>query len=166
MVHEALSLPAKGNPRLTQDTAQQLPASRLLPPAPCPPAPCCHCQTELILSFSGSLWASINSEFLVWHLGPTQLGIAYRFVFLSVSLSRVLLFATPWTGTLQAPLSMEIFQARILEWVAMPSSRGSSQPRDRTRISRIAGGFFIVSATRETQYMQHLLSFSHYFKVL
>ena len=37
--------------------------------------------------------------------------------------------ATPWTVACQAPLSMGIFQARILEWVAMPSSRGSSQPR-------------------------------------
>ena len=36
----------------------------------------------------------------------------------------------PWTVAHQAPLSMEILQARILEWVAMPSSRGSSQPRD------------------------------------
>ena len=35
-----------------------------------------------------------------------------------------------------------ILQARILEWVAMPSSRGSSQPRDPNQISRIAGGFF------------------------
>ena len=34
--------------------------------------------------------------------------------------------------------------ARILEWVAMPSSRGSSQPRDQTQVSRIAGGFFTV----------------------
>ena len=33
-------------------------------------------------------------------------------------------------------------QARILEWVVMPSSRGSSPPRDRTRISCIASGFF------------------------
>ena len=33
----------------------------------------------------------------------------------------------------QAPLSMGILQARILEWVAMPSSRGSSQPRDKPR---------------------------------
>ena len=46
--------------------------------------------------------------------------------------------------TLQAPLSLEILQARILEWVAMPSSRGSSQARDRTQISCIVGGFFIV----------------------
>ena len=35
-----------------------------------------------------------------------------------------------------------ILQARILEWVAFPFSRGSSQLRDRTQISRIAGGFF------------------------
>ena len=41
----------------------------------------------------------------------------------------------------QAPLSMGILQA-ILEWVAMPSSRGSSQPRHQTQVSCIAGGFF------------------------
>ena len=33
-------------------------------------------------------------------------------------------------------------QARILEWVAILFSRGSSQPRDQTQVSRIAGGFF------------------------
>ena len=42
-----------------------------------------------------------------------------------------------------------ILQARILEWVAMPSSRGSSQPRDRTQVSHIAGRFYIVWAIRE-----------------
>ena len=36
-----------------------------------------------------------------------------------------------------------ILQARILEWVVFPFSRGSSQPRDRTQVSHIAGGFFI-----------------------
>ena len=35
-----------------------------------------------------------------------------------------------------------IFQTRILERVAVTFSRGSSQPRDRTQVSRIAGGFF------------------------
>ena len=40
------------------------------------------------------------------------------------------LFATPWTVVCQAPRSMGILQARILEWVAIPFSRGSSQPRD------------------------------------
>ena len=38
----------------------------------------------------------------------------------------------------QAPLSMEILQTRILEWVAMPSSRGSSQPKDQTNISYVS----------------------------
>ena len=36
----------------------------------------------------------------------------------------------------------EILQARILEWVSVPFSRGSSQPRDRTQVSLIAGRFF------------------------
>ena len=35
-----------------------------------------------------------------------------------------------------------ILQARILEWVAIPFSRGSSQPRDQTQVFRIAGIFF------------------------
>ena len=39
---------------------------------------------------------------------------------------------TPSTVARQAPLSMGILQARILGWVAMASSRGSSQPRDQT----------------------------------
>ena len=45
-----------------------------------------------------------------------------------------------------------ILQARILEWVAMPSSRGSSQPRDRIHISfisRFAGGFFTAKPLRK-----------------
>ena len=49
------------------------------------------------------------------------------------------LFVTPWTVAYQAPLfRQETSQARILEWVAMPSSRGSSQPKDRTLVSCIS----------------------------
>ena len=44
-----------------------------------------------------------------------------------------------------------ILQARILEWVAFPFSRGSSQPRDWTQVSHIAGGLFTHWATREAQ---------------
>ena len=50
------------------------------------------------------------------------------------SLSCVWLLATPWTVAHQAPLSMEILQARILEWVAISFSRGSSWLRDRTQV--------------------------------
>ena len=44
--------------------------------------------------------------------------------------SSILAWRIPWTVAHQAPLSMGIFQARILEWVALSSSRDSSQPRD------------------------------------
>ena len=44
-----------------------------------------------------------------------------------------------------------ILQARILEWVDFPFSRGSSQPRDWTQVSHSAGGFFTSWATREAQ---------------
>ena len=40
-------------------------------------------------------------------------------------------------------------QARILDWAALSFSTGSSQPRDQTRVSRIAGGFFTSWAARE-----------------
>ena len=43
----------------------------------------------------------------------------------------------------------EILQARILEWVAIPFYRRSSEPRDQTQVSHIAGGFFTSWATRE-----------------
>ena len=47
-----------------------------------------------------------------------------------------------------------IVQARILEWVAFPFSRGPSQPRAQTQVSHIAGGFFTSWATREAQEYQ------------
>ena len=43
----------------------------------------------------------------------------------------------------------EIFQARVLEWVAISFSRGSFQPRDRTQVSHNAGRCFNLWATRE-----------------
>ena len=44
-----------------------------------------------------------------------------------------------------------ILQARILEWVVFPFSRGSSQTRDQTQVSHIASGFFTSWVTREAQ---------------
>ena len=58
----------------------------------------------------------------------------------------------------------EIFQARILEWVAISFSRGSSRPRDRTRVSCIAGRCFTVWATRETP-MVSWFSLKTYFEI-
>ena len=42
-----------------------------------------------------------------------------------------------------------ILQARILGWVAIPFSRGSSQPRDQIQVSNIVGGFFTIWGNRK-----------------
>ena len=66
-------------------------------------------------------------------------------------LSRVHLLATPWTVAHQALLSMG-FSTKILEWVAIFSSRGSSKPRDQTHIAYVSsngGSFFTTNANQE-----------------
>ena len=61
-------------------------------------------------------------------------------------------FATPWTDCSMPGSSVHgILHARILEWVAVPFCRGSSQPRGQTQIPCFAGGFFTVWATREEE---------------
>ena len=61
-----------------------------------------------------------------------------------------------------------ILQARILEWVAFPFSRGTSQPRDGTQVSLIAGGFFTSWGTREARNwrVDPAIFFSSYWLVL
>ena len=54
-----------------------------------------------------------------------------------------------------------IFQARVLEWVAISFSRGSSRPRDRTQVSCIAGRHFTLWATRDTPNSHSVKSLSH-----
>ena len=54
---------------------------------------------------------------------------------------------------------------RILEGVTYPSSSGSSQPRSRTRVSCIAGGFFTSWATREALYLYIMESYCMYCSV-
>ena len=61
-------------------------------------------------------------------------------------LSPVQLFVNPWTEDSSVH---GISQARILEWVAISSSKGSSQLIDHTCISCIAGGFFTINSTWE-----------------
>ena len=83
----------------------------------------------------------------------------HSFVLRVQSLSRVQLFVTQWTVARQAPLSVGIFQARILEWVAISLSRGSSRPRDQTPdscVSCIVGEFF----TAKRSGMPHVECFS------
>ena len=58
------------------------------------------------------------------------------------SLSRVQLFGDRMNCSPPGSSLHGILQARILEWVAVSFSRGSSRPRDRTRVSRIPGRCF------------------------
>ena len=58
--------------------------------------------------------------------------------YVSESHSLCLILCNPMDYTVHG-----ILQARILEWVAFPFSRGSSQTRDQTQVSHTAGGFFI-----------------------
>ena len=58
-------------------------------------------------------------------------------------------FCDPMDCSLPGSTVHGIFQARVLEWVAISFSRGSSRPRDRTQVSCIAGRRFIIWGTRE-----------------
>ena len=67
------------------------------------------------------------------------------------SLCHILLFETPWTVGHQAPLSMDS-PGKNTGVGAIPFSRRSSQPRDQTQVSCIAGRFFTIWAAREALY--------------
>ena len=58
----------------------------------------------------------------------------------------------PMDGSLPASSVHGIIQAGILEGVAISFSRGSSQPRERTLVSCMAGTFFTVWVTKEAEY--------------
>ena len=71
------------------------------------------------------------------------------------------LHLTLWPKDCSPPASSvhEILQAKILEWVAIPSSRGSSQPRDWTQVSHIVRRFFTIWGTREALIRNHIWLF-------
>ena len=95
---------------------------------------------------------AISSSVVPFSFCPQSLPASESFPMSQLfAFSHVQLFVIPWTVACQASLSTGILHTRILEWVAMPSSGRSSQPKDRTQISRIAGGFFTDRATKEAQ---------------
>ena len=72
--------------------------------------------------------------------------------------SHVQLFVTPWTVAFQDPVP-GILQARILEWVAMPSSMGSSQPTDWTSfISPARADIFFTTSFASVQFSHSVVS--------
>ena len=60
-------------------------------------------------------------------------------------------FRVPMACSLPGSSVLGTFQARVLEWVAISFSRGSSRPRDQTQVSHIVGRQFTVWATREVK---------------
>ena len=96
-----------------------------------------------------SLKASIlrHSAFFI-----VQLSHSYMTIGKTIALTRRTFVGKELFPTLCNPMDYTvhgIVQARILKWVAFPFPRGSPQPRDRTQVSHIAGGFFTSWATRE-----------------
>ena len=77
------------------------------------------------------------------------------------SLSRVWLY-DPMDCSSPGSSVRGIFQTRILEWVAIPFSRGTSRPRDQTWVSHITDRRFTVWATREaTSYRRNNIWWKH-----
>ena len=101
----------------------------------------------LIYEIVGKIWLAINSRISL-----------ILFFYIDIFIKFIIYFVLGWKWKSLTLCDLidytvhtvhGILQARILEWVAVPFSRGSSQPRDQTQVSHIAGGFFISWATRE-----------------
>ena len=89
-----------------------------------------------------STYFPLNSHFLAH--GSYWLNIYWMNKGVKVKVIQCLTLCDPMNYTVHG-----ILQTIILEWVAFPFSRGSSQPRDRTQVSHLAGSFFTSWATRE-----------------
>ena len=99
-----------------------------------------HTHTHTLISFFhvGGVW---------W---PLVIGLCSKMK----SLSRVRLFATSWTVAYQAPPSMGFSRQEYWSGLPFSFSRGSSQHRDQTQVSRIPDRRFNLWATREAPYAQ------------
>ena len=104
----------------------------------------------------GALWQRRGVRWggLGWEGGSRGRGYMYMCVCVCVcvcaSHQSCLTLSDPMDCNLQSSSVHEILQARILEWVAISFSRGSSWPRDRTQVEQtIAGRFLTIWATRE-----------------
>ena len=94
-----------------------------------------------------------------------QMGLSYRLSFIAITFTLCIpqVLVTQRCPTLCDPMDCNssgtsvhgIIQARILEWVATSFSSESSKPRDWACVSCIAGGFFIIWATREDVFLKY-----------
>ena len=101
-----------------------------------------------------------SKSFIVWGLKFRSL-IHFEFIFVyGVSEWKSCPTLQPHGYTVRG-----VLQARILEWVTIPFSKGSSQPRDQTQVSCIAGRFFTSWATREASMVLEDVLISFFYTV-
>ena len=109
---------------------------------------------QVAISFSrGSSWPSDRIWVYSW-VSCTGRQILYHWATWEAPRKKLKVKVTQSCPTLCKPMDYvvhEMLQARILEWVAFPFSRTSSQPRDGTQVSCPAGRFFTSWATREAR---------------
>ena len=87
----------------------------------------------------------VDGHWGCFHLLPIISNTVYEHLYISLCVKKVEVKVTQSCLTLCNRMDYTvpgILQAKILEWVAFPFSRGSSQPRDQAQVSRIAGRFF------------------------
>ena len=117
----------------------------------------------LLIPFTYFLWSVLNNIlqfffFLMLYEGDIQRSVSIfnlLSLFLKVNVKVVQSWPVLYNPIEYSPPGFavhRILQARLLEWVAIPFSRGSSWPRDWTRVSHIAGRVFNVWATREAHW--------------
>ena len=100
-------------------------------------------------------WTQLTATWIHWHwldTNPGGLDSGSSEAILNHSQKWSEVKVTESCPTLCNPMDYTVhgvLQARILEWAAFPFSRGSSQPKDRTQVSCIAGGFLTNWAIRE-----------------
>ena len=91
----------------------------------------------------GAWWAIVHGVSRVGYNSATKQQLSQCLAFVLCLVAQLCpTLCNPVDCSLPDSSVHEILQARILEWITMPSSRGSSQPRDQTQVSHIAGRFF------------------------
>ena len=105
-------------------------------------------QTSLLTQMAFSVPAYLSKGDYISYVHPSYNYLSWKKVKLLVTQLCPRL-CNPMDYSLPGSSVHGILQARILEWIAISFSGGSSWPRDRTQVSCIAGRFFAVWAIRE-----------------
>ena len=103
-------------------------------------------------------WSTLSWTFLLPTPSPSLVSNAFTISCMLSCFSHLWLFGTLYSVACQTPLSMEILQVRILEWIAMPLGYLPNPRMEPTSFMSLAlaGGFFTTSTTWEDPLLPHL----------